>query len=118
RRGRVLHAAENEIGDDDLRVLVPRVLHAEELPEMADHLRRLLERALAVFFAALRHPIRDGYAAIFGGSFVFQDRELAGDERDEVARVRLLHRPREGVSLFLELAVSEDGPTLRRRHGE
>jgi hypothetical protein len=37
--GGVLHAPENEIGDDHLRVFVPGVRDADELAEVLDHLR-------------------------------------------------------------------------------
>ncbi len=44
RRRRVLHAAEDEVGHDDLRVLVPRVGDAGDVAEVANHLRRAAER--------------------------------------------------------------------------
>ncbi len=45
-RGRVLHAAEDEVGDDHLRVLLVGIRHAERLREQLQHLRRARQRAL------------------------------------------------------------------------
>ena len=88
--GGVLHAAEDEIGDHDLRVLVPGVRDTDELAEVLDHLRRALEAASTIGFAALGHEVGDGHAARLAG---FDLGELAGDQRDEVARQGIDHLP-------------------------
>ena len=51
RRRRVLHSAEDEVGDHHLSVFVPRVGDAEEFAEMLDHVGRAAESATAVGLA-------------------------------------------------------------------
>ena len=123
--GGVLHAAEDEVAHHDLRVLVPRIRHAGELGEERHHVRRAAERSAPVLLAALRHEIGERHLATHVGArcgreghAVAEDRELAGHDGDEVARVRVVHPPVEGLGAGLrvlclagQLAVREHGKT-------
>ena len=108
RRGRVLHPTEDEVGHDDLRVPAPRVRHAGDLAEVRDHLRRSLERAAPVVLAAAGDQVRDGDVAGVDPDRVGQLRELSGDERHEVARVRLGHPVVEDDVAFDRASLDEN----------
>ncbi len=100
RGGGVLHAAEDEVAHHDLGVALPGKRHAGEPREQLDHARRLAEAARGVRLARWRHVVAHGHLSRirqFCGAIV-DDREVAGDERHQVARMRLVQtkviRPR------------------------
>ncbi len=84
RRGGVLHAAEDEVGDDDLGVLLVRITHADLLVEEADHRWGAPEGAAGVVLAAgldvVRHAQAVGRVGHLG--------EFAGHQRHEIGHVR------------------------------
>ena len=59
RRGGVLHAAEDELGDRDLAVARVGVRHADALGEEVDHLGRAPEAAAGVVLAPGRDEVED-----------------------------------------------------------
>ena len=89
RRAGVLHPAERELLDDDLRVLVPRVLDTESLAEEIEHRFCATERSLNVGLSVPGDVIRDGFSSPFFG----RDAELSGDQRDQVGHVLLFLFP-------------------------
>ncbi len=90
RRGaRVLHPAEDEVGDEHLRVARIRIGDAELLREQLEHLRRARERALGRLLLAALDVEHDRRIA----PLRLDHREVADGERDEVAAVRDVELP-------------------------
>ncbi len=120
RGGRIFHAAEDEVGHHDLRVLVPRVRHTEQLAEVLDHLRCPAERAPPIRFATFRDEVGDRHA---GRRAAVDFGEFAGDQRHQIARQRIAHRPAVAPRwralshvAFDQLAVRKGVPAPRDLH--
>ncbi len=114
----VLHAAEDEVLDDHLRVLRVRVAHADAVGEQAHHLGRILEGLAAILFLANGHVIDDGDAV----PFLAQLRVLAGDHARQVGDVGDVLAPVEGaraVGMLVDagqLADRDNGVRLAHGH--
>ena len=90
RRGGVLHAAEDELGDGDLTVAGVGVGDADALREEVDHLGRAPEAAARVGLASGRNEVEDVDA---GARRAVGDlHERAGRQRHQVGRLRELER--------------------------
>ena len=112
----VLHAAEDEVGDNYLGVLRVRVGDADALGEEAHHLGRATERASAFGRSALRHVVLKHDAV-----HPFLDLvEVARGDAEQVRDVRLILPPAERalpapLDDAHELAVRDGGERLRHR---
>ncbi len=95
QRGRagVLHAAEDEIGDEDLRVARIRIGDSELGREQLEHLGRARERAFALRFLAALAVVDHRHVAPPG----LELGEIADRERDEIAAVRHVEPPVHGA---------------------
>src|SRR6059036_2551958 len=62
RHRRVLHAADDELGDADLRIPWPRILLARDFGEVADHVRDVPEGPIQEPAETFRHVRMDRYA--------------------------------------------------------
>ena len=111
RRARILHAAEDEVGDGDLRVARVRIRNADLLLESFDHLRRVGEGAFAVALVTRQNVVVDGNAVAAGVALLHLD-ERSRDHRHEVGAVRyVLAIPEDRVPVlvppFHQLAVAQ-----------
>ena len=103
RCGGIFHAAENEVGDRDLRVTLVGIIVADHALEDFDHLRRLAERAFTIAFASGGNVIPHRYPCA-----LFDFREVAGDHRDEIRCVRDVLFVAEDRLLAVVAAIDED----------
>ncbi len=117
RRARVLHAAENEIGDEHLRVPRIRIRDAELLREQLEHLRRAGERAFRGVLAAALDVEHHRRIAPLG----LDRREVADHERHEIAAVRDVELPVQralGAGRLVGDQRTVRQREHRRRHGD
>jgi hypothetical protein len=109
-RGRVLHPAEDEVGDEDLGVAIVGVGDAEPAGERLEHRRGARQRPLGVGLAAGRAVVDDLGAGDRAAGDLAQ---LAGRERHEVAGVRHVELPVQRAALAL--AGVADQAAVRQR---
>ncbi len=117
-RADVLHAAEDEVGDERLRVTGVRVGDARHLAEEREHLRRAAERALQVVLASARPVVlhRDAVPLVLDLGEVSHDlAQQVGDVRDGLVPVIGL-RAAPGVCRHaLQLTVADADHRFRHR---
>jgi len=117
RGGRVLHAAEDEVLHDDLRVAAPRERRPREPPEQLDHPRRLAEGAPSILTPPRRDVVghRDARLPVAQRRAILDHVELPHDERHEVARQRVLHHELVDPGLLAAARLLRDELAVRQR---
>jgi hypothetical protein len=116
RRAGVLHAAEDEVGGEDLGVARIRIGDAELPREQLEHLRGPAQGALGLGLAAGRDVVGDRQVA----PAILDGDQGARDQGDQVAGVGHVEPPMRGAAradhpIADQDAVGQRGP--RRRHG-